>query len=109
MDQIKRSCETPGLEDVYRSPLELTRAVLQISQMLGIYDAELARILHLQCADIGDLNNARKNLEKHSTAWQQAEKLILLYQSLHQIFSGNEALMHHWLTRKLHEDATKHR
>ena len=90
------------LSDVCHSEKRLTQAVLQITQMLGIYHAELARILHLQCADIGELNNAHKTLVKNSAAWKQAEKYIELYEYLYVLKNGDEALMNNWL-RKQHE------
>jgi len=88
------------LSDVNHSPVSLTQAVLQVSQMLGLYHAELASILKIQCADVGDLANARRMLDVDSVAWQQAEKLILIFQGLFKKFSGNEALMCNWLRKQ---------
>jgi len=68
--------------------------------MLGLYHAELARILKLQCADIGELANSQKLLEIDSIAWQQAEKFILIFESLYLKFHGNEALMCNWLRKQ---------
>ncbi len=88
------------LSSVNQSEKQLTQAVLQITQMLGIYHAELARILHLQCADIGELNNANRTLLKNSTAWQQAEKYIELYERLYISKNGDEALINNWLRKQ---------
>ena len=33
---------------------QLSQFVLQASEMLSLYNAELARILHLQCNELGD-------------------------------------------------------
>lgn len=48
--------------DAVREPQRLTPAVLQAAGMLGMYRAELARVLHLQCGDIGELTSMRKTL-----------------------------------------------
>lgn len=91
------------LADVVQNEKKLTQAVLQITQMLGMYHAELARILHLKCADIGELADARKQLEKNSQAWLQAQKFIELYEKLFVLCAGNETCMCHWL-RKQHKE-----
>jgi len=87
------------LSEVNHSEIALTRAVIQIAQMLGMYHAELARILFLQCSDVGDLTNAKASLKKHSTSWQSAEKLVTLFEKLFDYCDGNEAKMHNWLRK----------
>ncbi len=87
------------LADVNHSEKALTQAVLQITQMLGIYHAELARILRVQCADIGQLANAESVIKKNTQAWIQAEKYIILYGALYDFLNGNEALMNNWLRK----------
>ncbi len=86
------------LSDVNHSEKALTQAVLQITQMLGLYHAELARILHLQCADIGDLYHT--HIPADSVAWIQAEKYIELYEHLYNLYNGDEALINNWLRKK---------
>ena len=88
------------LSDVSHSEKALTQAVLQITQMLGIYHAELARILHLQCADIGELSNANNVISKNSVSWVEAEKYIELYEYLYLSHNGNEALINNWLRKE---------
>lgn len=88
------------LSDVNHSPASLTQAVLQVSQMLGLYHAELASILKIQCNDVGDLANARRMLNVDSLAWQQAENLISIFEVLFQKFAGDEALMCNWLRKQ---------
>jgi len=85
---------------VNHSSSVLTPAVLQASHMLGLYHAELARILKLQCADVGELTNAQKCLDVNSIAWQQAEKFISIFEGLYLKFQGNEALMCNWLRKR---------
>ena len=88
------------LSDVSYSEKALTQAVLQVTQMLGIYHAELARILHLQCVDIGELSNANNVISKSSASWIEAEKYIKLYEYLYLSHNGNEALINNWLRKK---------
>lgn len=88
------------LSDVNHSEKTLTQAVLQVTQMLGIYHAELARILHLQCSDIGDLANAENFILTGSVSWLEAEKYIKLYEYLFVLLDGDEALMNNWLRKK---------
>ena len=88
------------LSDVNHSEKELTQAVLQITQMLGIYHAELARILHVKCSDIGELSNAEKNISVNSAAWVQAEKYIKLYEYLYHLHDGDEPLINNWLRKR---------
>lgn len=87
------------LEDVNHSEKTLTQAVLQITQMLGLYHAELARILHLNCSDVGDIADAKKNLTKDSIEWEQAENLMAFYELLFAHCTGDEVCMHNWLRR----------
>ena len=93
MHQIK-------LSNVNQSESALTQAVLQVSQMLGLFHAELASILKLQCGDVGELASAKKTLNVNSIASQKAEKLILIFEKLYVKFQGDEALMCNWLRRK---------
>ena len=91
---------TIKLSDVNGSEKKLTQAVLQITQMLGLYHAELARILGLKCADIGELSNANAVILKYSESWMLAEKYIQLYERLYVFNNGDEALMNNWLRKK---------
>lgn len=82
---------------VTRSPARLTPAVLQAAELLGLYRAELARVLHLQCGDIGRLGAARERLVPGSRSWQQAVLFIRFYRALYTLMQGDEAAMCHWL------------
>lgn len=75
----------------------LTRAVLQITQLLGLYQAELARVLGLQCGDIGDFAAARASLQAGTLAWAQARRFVALYECLFRYCAGDAVAMHHWL------------
>ena len=78
-------------------PRRLTQAVLQIVQMLDLYQAELARILHMNCSDIGELAAARRCLEPGTDAWGQAQLLVRCYRALYERLDGDGVAMRHWL------------
>lgn len=65
--------------------------------MLGMYRAELARVLHLQCQDIGRLADIKQLLEPDTDAWRQAVVFIRLYQTPFAGMQGEKATIHHWL------------
>ena len=88
------------LSDVVCSETIFTQSVLQITEMLGIYHAELARIIHLRCADIGDISSTQKNIQKNSEAWSQAEKYIQMYECLYQKHNGDETRIYNWLRKE---------
>jgi len=44
-------------------PRALTQVVLQITTMLGLFQAELARVLQVNCVDIGQQSSGRQILE----------------------------------------------
>ncbi|MDH5649240.1 MAG: hypothetical protein OEY67_06255 [Gammaproteobacteria bacterium] len=83
--------------EVLGSPKKLTPAVLQVAHMLGMYHAELARVLGLNCTDIGEFTSIRKFLQPGTHAWQQAVLFIRFYQSLYLLMRGEESAMCHWL------------
>jgi len=85
------------LENPTASPRKLTQSILQIIDLLGLYQAELARILHLQCSDIGQMSNAQTVLSPDSDAWQYGLLLVRFYQALFDRFDGDGVLMCHWL------------
>ena len=87
------------LSEVNHSEKTLAQAVMQITQMLGIYHTELARILKLQSSDIGELENLQTIIQENSAVWLQAEKYIQMYECLYQNFDGDEAKMFNWLRK----------
>lgn len=78
-------------------PRRLTQAVLQIIGLLDLFQAELARILHLKCGDIGELAAARGCLEPGTDAWEQAQLLVRCYRALYERMHGDGVAMRHWL------------
>jgi hypothetical protein len=84
-------------DEVTDTPARLTPAVLQAAELQGLYRAELARVLQLQCGDIGRLSAAQELLVRGSRSWQQAVLFIRFYRALFAVMEGNEAAMCHWL------------
>jgi hypothetical protein len=85
------------IDDVDDDPHRLTRSALQLTELLGLYQAELARLLHVHCGDIGRLASGRHCLEPVTVAWEQARLLVRLYQALYVRLNGDGVAMYHWL------------
>jgi len=81
-------------------PSQLTQSVLQITEMLGLYQAVLARILRLQCRDIGQLSSGKAVLDEDSQSWQQTQRFLQFYQLLYTHFDGEGVAMRNWLRRE---------
>lgn len=65
--------------------------------MLGLLNAELARVLHLKCGDIGELGSGQRCLEPGTAAWEQALLFIRFYRALYTALQGDGVAMRHWL------------
>ena len=76
---------------------KLSQSVIQVIELLGMYHAELARILGQQCGDIGELSSGQHCIQKHSKAWQQAALLVKTYNLLFDHFAGDGVAMYHWM------------
>lgn len=87
------------ISEPIKNSQHLTQAVLQICSMLGMYQAELARILGLQCSDIGELSSARQYLETDSDAERQACLLVRFFNLLFDRFHGDEVKVCNWFRR----------
>jgi len=85
------------IAEIIDEPRRLTQAVLQIVDMLGLYQAELARMLLLKCGDIGRLAAAQQCLEPATPAWEQAQLLVRCYRALYVVQKGDGVAMRHWL------------
>jgi len=84
-------------EGIEASPRRLTQAVLQAADLLGLYNAELARVLGLMCGDIGRIASARDTLTPGTDACQKALLFLRIYRALYVEKKGNEAAMYNWL------------
>jgi hypothetical protein len=85
------------IAETFDEPRRLTQVVLQIVDMLGLYQAELARVLRLKCGDIGRLASAQQCLEPATPAWEQAQLLVRCYRALYVVHNGDGVAMRHWL------------
>ena len=84
------------LEDM-DSARKLSQSVLQACELLGLYQAELARILRCKCGDIGRLAHGQQLLQPATTSWYEAEKFIDLFSQLYRCKQGDGVAMRHWL------------
>lgn len=82
-------------------PRLLSQQVVQIMQMLQLYQAEIARILGLHCADVGALARAATCLVPDTPAWERACLLVRCYRALYRRCEGDGVAMYHWLHREL--------
>lgn len=85
------------IEDPASSERKLTQSVIQVTQLLGMYHAELARILGKQCADVGDLSAAKTVIATGTSSWHNAELFVAMYNQLFDCFDGDSVAMYHWM------------
>ena len=78
-------------------PRRLTQCVLQITALLDMYQAELARVLGVNCGDIGLLASGRQCLQPETDAWTRARVFVRFYQLLYRRMHGDGVAMRHWL------------
>ena len=81
----------------FASERKLSQSVIQVTDMLGMYNAELARILGQQCGDIGELISGQRCITKDSDAWNRAVLFIEIYHQLYDYFEGDGVAMYHWM------------
>jgi hypothetical protein len=97
------------INNPFASERKLSQSVIQITELLGMYNAELARILGQQCEDIGKLNSAKSYIKKDSEGWQQAVLFIEMYHQLFDYFEGDSIAMYHWMrVHNKHLNGTPH-
>ena len=71
--------------------------MFQATEMLGLYQAELARILGMQCSDIGRLSGGKQLPGEATEFWKQAVLFVRLHELLYDKFNGDEVAVYHWL------------
>ena len=81
----------------FASERKLSQSLVQVIELLSMYNAELARILGLQCGDIGELTSGKSCIKKGSEAWHQAVLFINTYHLLYDYFDGDSVAMYHWM------------
>ena len=85
------------IENPFISERKLSQSVIQVIELLSMYDAELARILGQQCGDIGELTSGQRCIKQGTEAWHQAVLLIETYNLLFDYFDGDSVAMYHWM------------
>lgn len=83
--------------DTVMDPVQLSHKLIYSAHQLGMYNAELARVLHLQCPDIGQLISGQAHLTPGSHAWRQAVLFVHFCEILSDRLAGDEVAMFHWL------------
>ncbi len=88
------------ISSVPQQPRKLTRCVLQITTLLDLYQAELARVPGMRCGDIGLLASGRQCLQPATASWTRAEDFVRFYPLLFGRMQGDGVAMRHWLRWK---------
>lgn len=78
-------------------PRALSQSVVQAMDFFGLYRAELARILGLQCADVGDLACGASLLAAGSAAGRRGALLVRLFRCVYRQCDGDPVAVVHWL------------
>lgn len=85
------------IDNPYESERKLSQSVIQVTDMLGMYNAELARILGQRCGDIGELTSGQCCLKRETATWHRAVLFIETYHLLFDYFDGDGVAMYHWM------------
>ena len=85
------------IDNPFESERKFSQSLIQIIELLGMYHAELARILGQHCGDIGELASGKRCIQKNSEAWQRGTLFIDIYHLLFDYFDGDGVAMYHWM------------
>lgn len=85
------------IDNAIESERKLSQSVIQVIEMLGMYHAELARVLGQQCGDIGELTSGKRCIQRETEAWERAVLFIDTYHHLYDYFEGDSVAMYHWM------------
>lgn len=75
----------------------LARAATRAAALLGISQAELARILGVSAATVSRMAAGRYALQREQKAWQLAALFVRLFRSLDAVVGANEQQAQAWL------------
>lgn len=84
----------------------LIASVNHAADNLGLYRAELARILGLMCADVSDISRLESILKARAECQLRAEQFVLFYDFLDKTHSSDAVLMLNWFRRHNNELGT---
>lgn len=79
--------------------LSLIASVNHATDTLGLYRAELARILGLNCADVSDSQNLELLFESNTAVRSRAELFIRFFLLLEMLFPDDTVLMVNWIRK----------
>lgn len=85
------------LTDPMATPERLSQSVVQVGELLGLYRAEVARVLGFRCQNITALFEGQLTLEPGTFAWEQGVLFVRFYQLLFDRMAGEGPRMVHWL------------
>lgn len=85
------------INNPYESERKISQSVIQVIELLGMYHAELARILGQQCGYIGELTSGKRCINKNTDTWDRAVLFIDTYHQLYDCFEGDGVAMYHWM------------
>jgi len=77
----------------------LIASINHATDILGLYRAELARILGLNCPDVSDSKNLELLFESNSTVRSQAELFAHFFQLLEALFQNDTVSMINWFRK----------
>lgn len=74
----------------------LIAAINYATDNLGLYRAELARILGLMCGDVAESRQLEILLDHNPESRKQAERFVFFASRLEMLFSHDRCRMTHW-------------
>ena len=85
------------INNAFETERKFSQSLIQIIELLGMYHAELARILGKQCGDIGNLTSGKQCIKRDTEAWFRGSLFIEIYNQLFELFDGDGVAMYHWM------------
>jgi hypothetical protein len=86
--------------------LSLIASINHATDTLGLYRAELARILELNCADVSDSHKLELLIKSSLAVRSRAELFVRLFYLLETVFPDDMALIINWLHKDNNELGT---
>lgn len=80
--------------------LSLIASVNHATDSLGLYRAELARILCLKCGDVSDSIHLESLLSDNIELQKKAERFVVFHELLENSFPGDSVAMLHWFRKE---------
>ena len=91
-----RSAHRPAPE----RPQVLGKAVLRASEILGLNQAALAKVLGISASSVSRLLTGDFHLTEHSKEWEFATLLVRLYRGLDAIMASDETALRAWMSNQ---------